>query len=74
MSQYYPGALPRRTRYGQDDAWQLGLTPLDETDLDIIAWEDMEECITDARQAESMPIFHQHDTCQISEVNSSRSV
>ncbi len=61
MSNYIPGALPRRTRYGRDDAWDLGLTPIDQSALDVIAWADLKANIERAREKKAMPVFHQHD-------------
>lgn len=58
----YVGVLPRRTRYGHDDAWGLGLTPIEYSSLDVLVWEDLKEAIQAARAAQAMPVFHQHDT------------
>jgi len=59
----YQGVLPRRSRYGQDDAYELGLTPIEQAEnIDVLAYEDLKEAITTAREAKAMPVFHQLDS------------
>jgi hypothetical protein len=62
MSEYIPGAMPRRTRYGQPDAERLGLKPLEDTSLAVIPWDDIQDALKHANERQTMPIYHQHDT------------
>jgi hypothetical protein len=57
----YQGALPRRTRYGYDDAYEIGLTPVTDK-VDVLAWEDLKEAINDSHEKQTQPIYHQHNT------------
>jgi len=54
------GALPRRTMYGHDDAWSLGLTPLEDK-VDVVQWEDLKEFIAISHERQVQPIYHQYD-------------
>lgn len=58
----YQGVLPRRSHYGHDDAYELGLKPIHESSLEVLAWEDLKEAITKSRADQTMPVFHQKDT------------
>lgn len=57
------GVLPRRTRYGHDDAWELGLTPIEYQDqVELLEWGDLKEALEAAHTERSMPLYHQQAT------------
>lgn len=57
---YKPGALPRRTRYGTDECWQAGLTPVeDQTQVDLLEWADLKEVIETCHQQKRFAEYHQ---------------
>ena len=58
-----PGFYPRHTRYGEDEAWAAGLTPIEYADgVDVIDWLDLKEVLQKAHDDRIMPMYHQFDT------------
>lgn len=58
----YQGVLPRRTRYGADDAFELGLTPIEQSSLQILDWLDVKEALDRSNEQQLQPQYHQLDT------------
>ena len=59
VPQGYQGVLPRRTRYGHDDAYELGLITIEESGLEILAWADVKEALDRSNEQQTQPQYHQ---------------
>ena len=58
-----PGIIPRQTRYGDDDAYRLGLTPIEYADsVNVLDWNDVKEALQKSHDDRSQPMYHQVDT------------
>ena len=61
--EYPPGVIPRVTRYGTDDAWGLGLTPIEYQDsVALLQWDDLKEALNQSHEDQIQPMYHQADT------------
>lgn len=61
MPKDYQGVLPRRTKYGYDDAYLSGLKPIHE-EIDVLDWLDVKEAIQHSHEHQTQPMYHQAAT------------